>query len=125
MRTWLLTRARTGGDVRPTVDGRAASAVERLARAGCVAAEDEAALLLADEPDDATLDDRLARRERGEPIAWIVGGSWFCGRWVRVSKGVYVPRPQTEELARRAAGLLPVGGRALDACCGSGAIAAH
>jgi release factor glutamine methyltransferase len=38
---------------------------------------------------------------------------------------VYVPRPQTEELARRAAGLLPERGRALDVCTGSGAVAAH
>jgi release factor glutamine methyltransferase len=125
MRAWLLTRARAGGDVRPTVDGRAASAVERLARAGCVAADEEAALLLVDEPDDGLLERRVQRREAGEPIAWIVGGCWFCGRWVLVSTGVYVPRPQTEDLARRAASLLPVGGRALDVCCGSGAIAAH
>jgi release factor glutamine methyltransferase len=90
-----------------------------------VAAEEEAALLLADDPDDHLLEQRLRRREDGEPIAWIIGETWFCGCRVQVVPGVYVPRPQTEELARRAAARLPADGRALDACCGSGAIAAH
>ena len=39
---------------------------------------------------------------------------------------LYVPRQQTEELARRAAGLLSAhGGRAADLCTGAGAVAAH
>jgi release factor glutamine methyltransferase len=42
-----------------------------------------------------------------------------------VTPGVYVPRIQSEELARRAARLLPAGGRAADLCTGAGAIAAH
>jgi release factor glutamine methyltransferase len=48
----------------------------------------------------------------------------FCGRRVRVDAGVYVPRPQSEALARRAASLLPPDGVAVDLCAGSGAIAA-
>ena len=50
---------------------------------------------------------------------------WFCGRRLRNDPGVYVPRPQSEELARRAAQALPDHGRALDLCAGAGAIAAH
>jgi release factor glutamine methyltransferase len=42
---------------------------------------------------------------------------------VRVAPGVYVPRPQTGALARRAASLLPEHGVAADLCTGSGAIA--
>jgi release factor glutamine methyltransferase len=61
---------------------------------------------------------------RGEPLAWIVGSVMFCGRRVRVDAGVYVPRPQSEALARRAASLLPPDGVAVDLCAGSGAIAA-
>jgi release factor glutamine methyltransferase len=38
---------------------------------------------------------------------------------------VFVPRPHTEELARRAAAVLPPAGRAADLCAGSGAVAAH
>jgi release factor glutamine methyltransferase len=49
----------------------------------------------------------------------------FCGLTLHAAPGVYVPRPQTEDLARRAAALLPPGGRALDLCTGVGAVAAH
>jgi release factor glutamine methyltransferase len=42
-----------------------------------------------------------------------------------VDAGVYVPRAQTEELARRAGAALPPSGRAVDLCTGSGAVAAH
>lgn len=98
---------------------------DRLRRAGCVAADEEATLLTDAAADPAALEAFLGRRERGEPIAWIVGSTWFCGRSIRVDSGVYVPRPHSEEMARRAARLLPASGRAVDLCTGSGAIAAH
>jgi release factor glutamine methyltransferase len=100
--------------------------VERLWAAGCVAPEDEANALVGAAPDAASLEEWICRRERGEPLAWIVGGTRFCGRWLRVDPGVYVPRPQSEELALRATALLsPRGGRAVDLCTGAGAIAVH
>ena len=58
----------------------------------------------------ATLDAWLARREDGEPVAWILGTTTFCGAPLRVDPGVYVPRRQTEDLAIRAAAL-PAGAR--------------
>ncbi len=100
-------------------------AIERLAAAGCVASELEAAELLRASGCGRVPEGWVQRRERGEPLAWIVGSTTFCGRSVRVDPGVYVPRPQTEELARRAAALLPPRGRAIDLCTGSGAVAAH
>jgi release factor glutamine methyltransferase len=100
-----------------------ASVVDRLVAAGCVAAEDEARQFLAAAPDDATLDAWLRRREAGEPPAWITGATDFAGCRVRVDPGVYVPRPQTEVLVRRAAAVLPARGRAVDLCTGSGAVA--
>jgi release factor glutamine methyltransferase len=103
----------------------AEAVIDRLMTAGCVAADDEADALLAAAPDDQTLDAWVRRRERGEPLAWITGTMQFAGRTVRVEPGVYVPRPQTEELARRASTLLAAGGRAVDLCTGTGAIAAH
>lgn len=102
-----------------------AGVIERLGAAGCVAADLEADEMLAAAVDEATLERWISRRERGEPLAWIVGTAMFCGRRISVGPGVYVPRPQTEELARRAAAVLPRGGRALDLCTGSGAVAAH
>lgn len=98
---------------------------QRLGVAGCVAAEEEAAELLAAGPDASTLEAWLRRRERGEPLPWITGTLRFCGRALHIGPGVYVPRVQTEELARRAAALLPAGGRAVDLCTGTGAVAAH
>lgn len=99
--------------------------VERLARAGCVAAAEEAGELLAAAPDGPTLMSWVSRRERGEPLAWIVGSIRFLGVPVLVDPGVFVPRAQTGELGVRAAGLLPERGRAADLCTGSGAIAVY
>ena len=101
------------------------SVTRRLARAGCVAAAEEAAELLSAAPDDGTLDRWTERREQGEPLAWMTGSTHFCGRRVLVDPGVYVPRPQSEELARRAGDHLGPGRRAADLCTGSGAVATH
>jgi release factor glutamine methyltransferase len=66
----------------------------------------------------------VSRRLTGEPLAWITGSVVFCGLEVRVDPGVYVPRWQSEPLARLAAGRLPETGAAIDLCTGAGAIAA-
>lgn len=98
--------------------------VERLAAAGCVAADEEAGMLTeAAGGDPGRLDALVRRREAGEPVEWIVGWAPFCGLRVIVHPGVYVPRVQTEVLARRAAGALPEGGIAVDLATGSGAVA--
>ena len=99
---------------------------DRLWRAGCVAADEEADELLASAQDEVTLEEWIVRRQQGEPLAWITGTQRFCGRQIRVDAGVYVPRPQSEDLARRAADALGRdGGPALDLCTGSGAVAHH
>jgi release factor glutamine methyltransferase len=99
--------------------------VDRLVAAGCVAAAEEAAELLAAAPDEPTLEAWLRRREQGEPLAWITSTLLFCGQPLHVAPGVYVPRIQSEELARRAATLLPDNGWAIDLCTGAGAVAVH
>ena len=65
--------------------------------------EEANALIRATEGDPDALDRLLARRTRGEPLAWLTGEVEFCGLSLSVDPGVYVPRPQTEALARRAA----------------------
>ena len=65
----------------------------------------------------------LERRLTGEPLAWITGAAQFCGLSVAVDPGVYVPRWQSESLARMAADVLAPDGLAVDLCTGSGAIA--
>jgi len=63
------------------------------------------------------------RRTAGEPLAWITGRAAFGDLVVRVDSGVYVPRWQSTELARRAVSRLGARGTAVDACTGSGALA--
>lgn len=100
--------------------------VTRLRAAGCVYAEEEAALLVAA---DGDIGDLVARRIAGEPLEWVLGWADFreeSGDGVRVvvRPGVFVPRGRTIELALAAEELLPEEGVLLDLCCGSGAIAA-
>ena len=102
----------------------AGEVASRLASAGCLAAEEEAAELVATaQGDTVRLESLVARRTRGEPLAWVVGSMTFCRVRVKVHAGVYVPRWQTEPMVRRAAALLPEGGTAVDLCTGAGAIA--
>jgi release factor glutamine methyltransferase len=102
--------------------------IARLRRAGCVFAEEEAALLGAEASDAGDLELRLQRRESGEPLEYILGWAEFCGLRIAVGDGVFVPRRRTEVLAREASALAAAVRRArpvvLDLCCGSGAIAA-
>ncbi|MBK5288539.1 MAG: peptide chain release factor N(5)-glutamine methyltransferase [Acidimicrobiia bacterium] len=99
--------------------------VARLAEAGCVAADREAdELLHAADTQRRDIADLLDRRVTGEPLAWVTGVTTFCDQVIRVHPGVYVPRPHTEALARRAIAALPPNGIAVDVCTGSGAIAA-
>ncbi len=98
--------------------------VALLAGAGFIAADEEAHELLACAAGDASVLDALVeRRLTGEPLAWITGRVSFCGVEVRVDSGVYVPRWQSEQLARRAVERLPATGVAVDLCTGGGAIA--
>jgi release factor glutamine methyltransferase len=101
------------------------SVTKMLTEAGCIAAGEEAdELIRAAAGDPDVLDDLVSRRTTGEPIAWLMGAVTFCSIRLLVAPGLYVPRRQTEPLARRAAALLPAGGVAVDLCTGVGAIAA-
>jgi release factor glutamine methyltransferase len=95
-----------------------------LAAGGSVDPAAEAdALLDASNAGVGPLEELLDRRLAGEPLAWITGWVRFCSSRIRVDPGVFVPRPQTEALARRAVALLPADGIAVDLCAGSGAVA--
>jgi release factor glutamine methyltransferase len=74
--------------------------VARLRAAGCVWAEDEAALLEAAAAGPAGLEDLVARRVAGEPLETVLGWVEFLGRRLVVASGVFVPRRRTELLAR-------------------------
>jgi release factor glutamine methyltransferase len=72
----------------------------------------------------ARLNELVARRVHGEPIAYIVGKREFFGLDFEVSDAVLIPRPDTELIVELALERLPPGAsRLLDMGTGSGAIA--
>ncbi len=74
----------------------------------------------------ANLLEDTARLSAGEPIQYLLGEAWFCGRKFKVNRNVLIPRPETEELVSLALRHLEKRGlkaKALDLCTGSGCIA--
>jgi release factor glutamine methyltransferase len=121
------SEARTRGESEnmnePTSEERM-RVLHALAEGGCVAPGAEAnALLRASSEGVGPIEELIAHRLHGKPLAWITGSMRFCGVRVRVDPGVFVPRPHTQALARRAVSLLPDVGIAVDLCTGSGAVA--
>jgi len=117
-------------------------AAQRLADAGVPDAEVDAQLLLAGEAgqdrlmavltapqktltqeEEASLEDKLRRREAREPLQYILGEAWFYGRPFQVDSRVLIPRGDTEILCEEAVKRLKAGMRALDIGTGSGALA--
>ena len=98
--------------------------LERLRTAGCVFAEDEAAVLMdaATTPDE--LESMVRRRVGGLPLEQVVGWAAFHGLRIVVEAGVFVPRRRTELLVDEAVALAPARALVVDLCCGSGAVGA-
>jgi release factor glutamine methyltransferase len=99
--------------------------VAELRRAGCVFAEEEAAVILeAATGDDDAVQRFVAERVAGRPLEHVVGWADFAGIRVKVGPGVFVPRRRTELLVREAVADARPGAVVVDLCCGSGAIGA-
>jgi release factor glutamine methyltransferase len=98
-----------------------APVVARLRAAGCVFAEDEAALLV-EAASGAALEALVDRRVAGEPLEQVLGWAEFCGLRLAVAPGVFVPRQRTRLLVREAVALARPGSVVLDLCCGTGAV---
>ncbi|KQX05893.1 MULTISPECIES: putative protein N(5)-glutamine methyltransferase [unclassified Leifsonia] len=112
-----------------------AALVARLRAAGCVFAEEEAALLIDAARTTDELEHMAARRVDGNPLEGIIGWADFAGLRIAVDPDVFVPRRRSEVLVNEAVRLLtdaaPAGSpstpsRAIplvvDLCCGTGAI---
>lgn len=127
----------------PEIDTRDTDAlVARLRAAGCVFAEDEAALLRSATTDPARLEELVAQRIAGFPLEHLLGWAEFRGRRYVVARDVFVPRQRTGFLVEQAitlgrnrfrsavsedvAGGRPADPRlvVLDMCCGCGALGA-
>lgn len=65
----------------------------------------------------------VARRERHEPIEYILGKAEFFGLPFSVGPGCLIPRPETELLVELALQKCPLGGHFLDWGTGSGCLA--
>jgi release factor glutamine methyltransferase len=107
--------------------------VATLRAAGCVFAEEEARLLIAEARTPDELGAMVDRRAAGVPLEYVVGWAEFCGLRIALDEGVFVPRRRTEFLVHQAADAVrrtagsdrlvsPV--RLVDLCCGSGAVGA-
>ncbi|WP_406449455.1 putative protein N(5)-glutamine methyltransferase [Streptomyces sp. NBC_00876] len=100
------------------------SLVTTLRSAGCVFAEDEAALIASTATNPAELAAMAERRIAGHPLEHVLGWAEFNGLRIAVDPGVFVPRRRTEFLIRQAAELAPSPAVVVDLCCGSGALGA-
>jgi len=123
--------------------------VASLRAAGCVFAEDEAELLIAEAATAEQLADMVERRVSGFPLEQVLGWAEFCGLRIAVDPGVFVPRRRTELLVQEGAALarqavlavsagspasfalsasappgVPLSPVVVDLCCGSGAVGA-
>jgi release factor glutamine methyltransferase len=111
-----------------------AGIVAALRGAGCVFAEEEARLLVAESSSPKELARRVERRCAGIPLEYVLGWAGFSGRRIEVGPGVFVPRRRTELLVQVALELLAAAGHppsstaassvVVDLCCGSGAVGA-
>lgn len=97
----------------------------RLRAAGCVYADDEAALLVAAcDGDGDRLAGLVARRVAGEPLETVLGWVDFGGLRLVVEPGVFVPRRRSALLLEQAAALTAPDDVVVDLCCGCGALGA-
>ncbi|QUJ66815.1 peptide chain release factor N(5)-glutamine methyltransferase [Photobacterium sp. GJ3] len=64
----------------------------------------------------------LARRQQGEPVAYIVGEREFWSLPLKVAPHTLIPRPDTERLVELALEKIPAGAAVLDLGTGTGAI---
>ncbi len=110
---------------RPGAVPAAASIAAALRAAGCVFAEEETELILAEAaPEDVR--EMVAARVAGFPLEQLLGWAEFDGLRIVVAPGVFVPRRRSRLLVELAAHRAAQLERAVvvDLCCGTGALAA-
>ena len=78
------------------------AAAARLAAAGIDEPMREARLLAKEAPDAAAFDTFIARREKREPVAYILGRKEFWSLEFEVTPAVLIPRPDSETLIETA-----------------------
>lgn len=87
---------------------------------------DRSALLLSldrkmETEDARRMAEAVSELSLGVPVQYIVGSCWFYNREIKVGRGCFIPRGDTEFLAAAAVAALPEGGSFADLCSGAGA----
>ncbi|MFF3568888.1 putative protein N(5)-glutamine methyltransferase [Nocardia jiangxiensis] len=98
------------------------SLITTLRTAGCVFAEEEAALLAEAAASESDLKDLVVQRVSGVPLEHLLGWTEFRGLRVAVAPGVFVPRQRTGFLVELVAADPHDPCVILDMCCGCGAL---
>lgn len=72
----------------------------------------------------SALESALLQLKRHVPVQYVIGEAWFLNRRFKVSPGVLIPRPETEELVNEAIRFIKNNGKrtVLDIGTGSGCI---
>ncbi len=83
----------------------------------------EESLLREKFPDNKSYNDALARLQKGEPFAYVIGEWYFYNETYKVSPDCLIPRPETEHLVEWLIKNLPHEAVFADLCTGSGCIA--
>lgn len=68
------------------------------------------------------LADAINKLGAGMPVQYVMGSCWFYGLEVKVGPGCFIPRSDTEILAKVAIELLKNGGSFIELCAGSGCV---
>ncbi len=71
---------------------------------------------------EAEMKKDLSKLLGGFPIQYYLGTEWFCGYEFLTEPEVLIPRPETEDLVKRASEFVSRDSVVFDFCCGSGCI---
>ena len=66
------------------------------------------------ETEQQELETMMLRLEKGEPVQYVLGIAYFCGRQFHVASGVLIPRPETAELCGIISSRYPLAEKILD-----------
>ena len=78
------------------------SLINRLRSEGCIFAEEETQLLIAEAGSIEELMKMVEKRVCGFPLEYVLGFTKFCGIRIEIEQGVFIPRRRTEFLVQQA-----------------------
>jgi len=105
---------------RAGVDSARHDAMEIFSEIGGIRKSD---MMLSDvETEDESVINAICRREKREPLQYIIGKAYFYNEVYEVNASVLIPRSDTEILVEYAVSSIPEGESFVDLCTGSGCV---